>query len=890
MPTDHVIHITAVRSEYTSARLICANLEHRAMGSKYRRPPGHLAPEIDYRTTSGHAATLRVRDYDVRFLERVSGRQALAHLDLIHHARLGDAESRVALSRHARRLQPELSSRFVKADLVENAYVVPYTTERDYPESQISSKGSVLLDLSRKGFATPDFCFLTASAYGLPAAVRSEHIRRAVRNLEVLSGRKLGDPRNPLLIAVRTAMPRYLPGFMPTYLNVGLVPAILPGLPRRYGADAAARMRLSNRRTLLEAMDPEASRTVEERVRHDLSRGQNLDLVEHIEQLIAERDPRLLEDPMHQLEFFLDCAYRYYDHHFDALRNFMGNEVRHPTMILQRMVCSVMDRESYAGVLYSRHPRLGTGVHLQYARAIYGEDLMTGRLAPDETHLPEQEDARLHFPAVHHFWPRLGQLEAIFGSPVMVEFTGVHGTFTILQVNQAQLAGAGQLTAVMDLHRAGSVDTVRARRLVEPFHLRQLESDAIDNQSLQDLKVFARGLSVLPRTAVSGRLALSKDAVPRLRQEFPGDRVVLCQDRFTPADALAMQDVDGILSLSPAAIHVVTTAQTMGIPSLLDLQSDGVGLSPEGDELRKQDEPPLREGCWVTISSRKKTVFSGQAVFTAARLMRYLDGENLELDDDEARRFEQLASDYRAYQQLLDQAQAEDYRSIQELGRAVRSGALKDHPDRARRFAQRCLDHDLDGLVTALFDTTLGMHINNQTGFRLLAADSQVRLLTAVAEAARLQGRRGYQAGAFVVGSFVTGDLTAEQWSRLNPTTIAFLLNEWVQHRKYRDLVADVGERKLNRARSLILDQGLGELRLHPGAVHDFLPLKLSDANLDDLRAALPAGADTQVTEVLDLVAAPWCTFFDFDRADAMARLRSLCKAQGRRVPGPDDR
>ena len=53
-------------------------------------------------------------------------------------------------------------------------------------------------------------------------------------------------------------------------------------------------------------------------------------------------------------------------------------------MIVQRMVCSALDQDSYAGVLYSRHPRLGTGVHLQYARAIYGEDLMTGRLVPEE--------------------------------------------------------------------------------------------------------------------------------------------------------------------------------------------------------------------------------------------------------------------------------------------------------------------------------------------------------------------------------------------------------------------------------------------------------------------------------------------------------------------------
>ncbi|MEZ4386007.1 MAG: hypothetical protein R3D98_00230 [Candidatus Krumholzibacteriia bacterium] len=889
MPTDRVTHVTAVRSEYTSARHICANLEHRAVGSCYVRQPGYLAPEIDYRTASGHAATLRVRDYDVRFLERIAPEQATAHLDRIHHARLGDPDARAALNRHARALQPELSARFVRADLVEDDCVVPYTTDRDYPVAQISSKGSVLLDLSRKGFATPDFVFLTANAYGLPADQRQVRLQQAIHDLEILSGRHLGDPRNPLLIAMRTAMPRYLPGFMPTYLNVGLVPAIEPGLPGRYGNDAVARMRLANRRTILEALDPAVSAVLEEHIRHDLTRAQNQELTAHIESLIASRDPRLLDDAAYQAAFFLDCAYRFYDQHVDALRNFMDDEVAYPTVIVQRMVCSVMDRDSYAGVLYSRHPRLGTGVHLQYARAIYGEDLMTGRLAPDETHLPCQEDARAEFPAVHHFWPRLAQLEAIFGAPVMVEFTGVHGTFTILQVNQAQLAGMGQLTAVMDLYRSGGIDAARACRLIEPFHLRQLESDAILPRSLRDLEPLARGLSVLPRTAVSGRLALSTAGVARLRREHPGDRVILGQARFTPADALIMQEVDGIVSLSPAAIHVVTTAQTMGIPALLDLVEAGLQLTPKGDALVAANGHRLVEGDWVTISSRKKTLYAGKAAFTTARLMRYLAGEDVELEPEERARFASLARDYREFQALLDSAGTQEYTSLQELGRAVRSGPLKDDPERARTFITRGFDRDLPGLVEALLATDLGMHLNNQTAFRLLDDRRRLLLLAGAAESARLQDRHGYHAGAFVIGCLVSGALKADQWAELRPSTVAYLVNEWVLHRKYRDLMAEIGERKLNRAREAILTGALGQLHLHPGALHDLLPLKLARPDLAAVIAALPAAADPQTRAALELLGQPWRVFFDVTRPHAASRLAALCAEQARPVPAPDE-
>ena len=90
---------------------------------------------------------------------------------------------------------------------------------------------------------------------------------------------------------------------------------------------------------------------------------------------------------------------------------------------------------------------------------------MTGRLQPEERHFMSREDARRDFPAVYHVWDRLAQLETIFDGPVMVEFTGVHGTFTTLQVNAAELTGTGMLTAVMDMYRSGAI-TARSTPII----------------------------------------------------------------------------------------------------------------------------------------------------------------------------------------------------------------------------------------------------------------------------------------------------------------------------------------------------------------------------------------------------------------------------------------
>ena len=844
--------ITEVRSEYTSARLIALNLEHRLAGTRYRRHPGYVPPEIDYVTGRGETITISIRDGDVRFLDRVPRETSLEHLSLIHSARRGDAAATAELRRRTRDTHSKIAARFAGRVLIENDTVVPYTTRGNFTESQISHKGAILLDLFQRGFATADFSLLAAGAYGLCDVDLEACARDAVRNLEILSGRNLGDPDNPLLMALRSALPEYIPGFMPTYLNVGLTPDILPGLPSRYGEDAAARIRLNSRKTILEALDPEAFRAVEPEIRPHLNRKTNLSLAVRCEDLIARRKPLLLDDPMAQVLFFLKQAYRYYENHLDVLRNFMLREVHVPAVIIQRMVCSVIDRESYAGVLYSRHPRLGTGAFLQLGRAIFGEDLMTGRLVPEERHLPERAAAKADFPAVFHFWDRLGQLEDIFRGPVMVEFTGVHGTFTILQVNAAEMSGAGMLTAVMDMHRRGRLTDDRVRELIKPYHVRQIESDAIDPRSLHGLTPFGRGVAVLPRSAVTGRIYLAATRARRAREERGGDQVVLAKDRFTPQDAIDMQHVGGICSLSPAAIHVVTTAQNLGIPALLNLEESGVRIDPDGGRMLNREGVEVREGDWVTISSRMKTLYLGRAVYAPARLLRYMAGEDVGLSPGERPRFERLASYYRDYHRIIEAVDAAAFESLHDLGHAIRYGELRGDENRAAEFVNRSFDLHPEILVRRLLEATLGTHLINRTAFERLTVDRRMRLFKDAARRCRERGRSGYQAGAFVIGSFVDPRSPAPFWARFDPGEIAFLLNEWVLHQKYLHVLDDIGERKLSRVQGYILSRGLRDVPINHTGGEDFGAMTSGGVDLDEVRDALPADADPDTASLID--------------------------------------
>ncbi|MDH4197744.1 MAG: PEP-utilizing enzyme, partial [Candidatus Aminicenantes bacterium] len=373
------------------------------------------------------------------------------------------------------------------------------------------------------------------------------------------------------------------------------------------------------------------------------------------------------------------------------------------------------------------------------------------------------------------------------------------------------------------------------------------------SKSLLALTPFCRGVSVLPRAAVTGRIYFSVEAVRQARQEKAAENAILVKDRFTPPDVVDMQKVSGICSLSPAAIHVVTSAQSLGIPALLNLSEAGVRLDEEKRTLTSRDLLVVREGDWVSISSRLRTLYTGRALFAPARLLRFMAGEKLNLTPTERKRFKALASCYKEYRAILEGVDASRFESLQDLGHAVHYGRLQDDPRRSE-FVNRSFDLNREKLAARLLEVTLGSHFINLAAFRLLTPDRRIRLLKTALGLCRDKAVTGYEAGAFVVGSFVETGAEASYWESFEPGEIASLLNEWLLHQKYLAVLDTVGERKVNRAKSLILAQGLATLPIHKGWVAEFKGLKSSRVDFDAVRKSIGEGFDPQTFEILDLL------------------------------------
>ena len=884
------------RGLYPNLRCMLASLSEQSR----RRPadgklPGDVASVVectvreDGRTRS---IELPVGAADLLALRHSDQPAALHHLSLILRAQKGDEASGNELQSTAQKRFRKLQDRLDRLEQLDDRYLILSSNQQQYPSETASHKGSMLLRLSQQGYPVPDFVILTADAYPESEQRLKQHVTRAVEALEGLVGRRLGAPTEPLVLAMRCAMPQYYPGLMPTYLNVGITERTLPGLESLFGRRASNMMYLNNLKNLLVALGEEAGTGLpkaDERPPEDAEEF----LVRRVEEesaRVRKHDPLLLQDGFYQVAFLALEAYRNFESNADLVATLSRGTIQRPALIMQMMVCSVREERSYVGVLYSRNPMTGSGCEIETAMGTFGEDIMTGSVETTRTDFDGPEEIRETFPSVFSFMPLIPKLEQEFQFPVTIEFAAEAGAYTelfaLLQLNQTGMTGRAAFISAVDLHKAGTISRKRVLELIQPYHVKQIESDTIDTRSFQDLYRFGDGISILPRAAICARVYFSAEEA--LNAKRRGESVCFCKPTFAPTDTVVMQEVDAILSLSAAAIHVVTICQSFGIPALLNLERDGIALKPERC-LVNADGVEIHEGDFVTISSRRQALFKGKARFEPARFIRYLQGEEPELTEAERKAFEDMAYAYRYYFKLVSTLRQEQVTSLWELIRLVNL-ELRGKEEEARQFVRAWCDSHEQFYVDEVLRSELGDHLNQHRVFEMLTVDQKIRFFAKALDRCEREKMFGYAAGAFMLGRFISTPLPVAFWRSFGPSKTALLLNEWLLFEKYMHVLHSVGEKKINRARKRILGEGLPEIQLAPPALTVLVPLKLAAADITSVRKSVPQWCDPQLPKLLDLLERPYKAFFDFKAPWSRGKLEAICDEAGLKMPGPDDR
>ncbi len=843
--------------------------------------PGYLPVEMDYQLMGGESGSLVLTDCESVYL---CMNPAPARHDILENilSSRQDVEAAKRLTNQIHDFIAERQREFQNLNFVENESIVPSCTQNMFDVDLISHKGTKLLDIIQEGYPVPDFCILTSNNYFLSQEERKANIYKAIKNLEQMSAQKFGSEDKPLIIAMRSAMPSYIPGLMPTFLNVGVTSKNFPVLSKILGKTVAKKIYLSNLRTL--ELNLFGGYETEQNIEVDRIDEE----IDYHYKRISVQDERLLHDAFYQVCFFLRRAYEYFEKNQDLLHTFVRKGEKFPSIILQKMVWTVRGDESYPGVLYSRHARTGLGIQVESLPNIFGEEIMTGLIETNDHEFFNRESIKNMYPAVYHFEPLLRELEKKLKSPVTVEFAAESYDdaylFAVLQLNTSELTGRATLLSAIDLYQKKVIDAERVIELIKPYHLTQIFSDRIDDRSFKTLKFFCKGVSILPRTAVSAKAYFSAAAAMEAKKR--GEKVCICRESFVPSDTLVMAEVDAIVSLTPAAIHVVTACRSYGVPAFLNLEKFGVTL--KGNHLVNENGMTISEGDQITISSKRQTIFCGQADYKPARFQRYLNGEKLEMEKKERTVFENMAKAFKVYDQLIENMQVDHIVKLDELIKLVRNNLQKD-PQKAKKLMNSWFDSNTDFYIEELLQSELGSHQDQHKLYQLLSLDRKVTLFKLIIPVCRKKNLQGYTAGSFMLGRFLCQQHSVAFWNAFSDDLILEMLNEYILFEKYTNVLNKVGEREVNRARKKILEDGLGHIKLKLGNVLTFITLKLSDKDLKKIKSYSQKNTDTNTRDLIDILQKPYGYFFNYQAEWSFSRLKEICETENLPIPKEED-
>src|SRR4029078_5029258 len=125
---------------------------------------------------------------------------------------------------------------------MDDRYVFDFSEGTDLGRELLGGKGIGLAEMTAIGIPVPaGFTVTTAACVAYMRAGRQgpagleEEVAEHMARLEETTGKRFGDPSDPLLVSVRSGAAVSMPGMMETILNLGLNDEAVEGLARATG-------------------------------------------------------------------------------------------------------------------------------------------------------------------------------------------------------------------------------------------------------------------------------------------------------------------------------------------------------------------------------------------------------------------------------------------------------------------------------------------------------------------------------------------------------------------------------------------------------------------------------------------------------------------------------
>jgi pyruvate,orthophosphate dikinase len=481
----------------------------------------------------------------------------------------------------------------------------------------LGGKGTGLAEMTRLGLPVPPGFIITTeicekyyeAGRRLPDGLMDE-VRRSIRRLEGLTGKRFGDRENPLLVSVRSGSPVSMPGMMDTILNLGLNDETVEGLANQSGKpefawDTYWRFMQMLGKIIL---------GIDARKFYGIAAGKDLSNLEVLKTIVMsskslceETGKKFPADPYKQLELAIDAVFRSWMGkravEYRKQYNITPDMARGTAVTIVAMVFGNMGSDSCTGVVFTRDPETGEKrLYGDYLVNAQGEDVVSGKTTPNHIDMLVSK-----MPVVYRQLLEVTQkLENHFKEPQDVEFTVEKGRLYILQTRAAKMNAVAAVKTSVDLYREGLISKIAALERINPEALEQLLYRRIDPHFKQ--KPIAIGVGASPGAA-SGSTVFDIATAEALGKK--GEKVILVREDTKPDDVPAFFQSVGILtSRGGKTSHAAVVARGMGKPcvvgcSQIEINADGKSFSANGKKM-------VAEGQKITIDGSTGKVYVGE--------------------------------------------------------------------------------------------------------------------------------------------------------------------------------------------------------------------------------------------------------------------------------------
>ncbi len=506
-------------------------------------------------------------------------------------------------------------------------YVYMFSEGNKDMKNLLGGKGANLAEMTSIGLPVPRGFTVTTEActnYYESGKKISEDIKNEIfeklSELEKITGKKMGDVNEPLLVSVRSGARASMPGMMDTVLNLGLNDEVCVNFAKetnnkRFVYDSYRRF-IMMFADVVKGYSKSSFERVLDKYKEDKGVKYDTDLDENDMYDIAMKFKSIYkelsgndfpQDPKEQLIEAVTAVFRswnneraIYYRRMNDIPSSWGTAVN-----VQEMVYGNKGDDCGTGVAFTRNPATGEKkLYGEYLMNAQGEDVVAGVRTPKSIDTLKEIMPKVYY----EFAKTCKILESHYKDMQDMEFTIENGKLFMLQTRNGKRTGTAAIKIAVDLYNEGMISKEEALLKVEPKQLDQLLHPTFDNEVLKNVTPIATGLAASPGAACGKIYFTAADATKHAKD---GEDVILVRLETSPEDIEGMNLARGVLTIRGGMTsHAAVVARGMGRCCV-----SGCGeltVNEDNKTLTTSEGVVFKEGDYISIDGSTGKVYGTQ--------------------------------------------------------------------------------------------------------------------------------------------------------------------------------------------------------------------------------------------------------------------------------------